>query len=189
MIRAGMDVARLNFSHGTYRDHARAIRRIRVASKRLGKPVGLLLDLQGPRIRLGEFEDGSARLEKGSELEITSRRVLGDARLIPIAYPSLRRDISEGDRVLIADGLVELRVVGKSKGTIRARVVTGGEVSDHKGVNFPGVALSVPSITQKDRADVEFGLAKGVDAIALSFTRQAHDLVGLKRLLRRAQRP
>lgn len=189
MIRAGMDVARLNFSHGTYRDHARAIRRIRVASKRLGKPVGLLLDLQGPRIRLGEFEDGSVRLEKGAELEITSRRVLGDTRVVPIAYPSLRRDISEGDRVLIADGLVELRVVKKSKGTIRARVVTGGEISNHKGVNFPGVALSVPSITQKDRADVEFGLSKGVDAVALSFTRQAHDLVGLKRLLRRAQRP
>jgi pyruvate kinase len=189
MIRAGMDVARLNFSHGTYRDHARAIRRIRAASKRLGKPVGLLLDLQGPRIRLGEFEEGSVRLEKGAELEITSRRVLGNARLIPIAYPSLRRDISEGDRVLIADGLVELRVMGKSKGTIRARVVTGGDLSDHKGVNFPGVALSVPSITQKDRADVEFGLSKGVDAIALSFARQAHDLVGLKRLLRRAQRP
>ncbi|HEU5310324.1 MAG TPA: pyruvate kinase, partial [Candidatus Eisenbacteria bacterium] len=149
MIRAGMDVARLNFSHGTYRDHARAIRRIRVASKQLGKSVGLLLDLQGPRIRLGEFEDGSARLEKGQEVEITSRQVLGHADLIPIAYSGLMRDISKGDRILIADGLVELRVLGKSRGAIRARVVTGGEVSDHKGVNFPGVALSVPSITAK----------------------------------------
>jgi pyruvate kinase len=189
MIRAGMDVARLNFSHGTYRDHARAIRRIRVASKRLGKPVGLLLDLQGPRIRLGEFENGSAALEKGADVEVTSRDVLGSARLVPISYPGLLRDISEGDRILIADGLVELRVTAKSRGKVRARVVTGGELSDHKGVNFPGVALSVPSITTKDRADVEFGLSMGVDAIALSFARQGHDLVGLRRLLRRAQRP
>ena len=189
MIRAGMDVARLNFSHGTYRDHARAIRRIRVASKKLGKPVGLLLDLQGPRIRLGEFEDGSVRLEKGQEVEVTSRRVLGHASLIPIAYSGLLRDVSKGDRILIADGLVELRVVGKSRGLVRARVVTGGLVSDHKGVNFPGVALSVPSITAKDRADVEFGLSMGVDGIALSFVRQGHDIEGLRRLLRRAQRP
>ena len=189
MIRAGMDVARLNFSHGTYRDHARAIRRIRVASKRLGKPVGLLLDLQGPRIRLGEFVDGLAVLEQGAEVEITPRPVLGSARLVPIAYSGLMRDVSKGDRILIADGLVELRVLGKSRGKLRARVVTGGEVSDHKGVNFPGVALSVPSITAKDRADAEFGLSMGVDAIALSFARQAHDIIGLKRLLRRAQRP
>jgi pyruvate kinase len=189
MIRAGMDVARLNFSHGTYRDHARAIRRIRVISKRLMKPVGLLLDLQGPRIRLGEFDSGSAFLEKGSEVLVTPRPVLGSANLVPIVYSGLMRDIGKGDRILIADGLVELRVLGKSKGMIRARVVTAGEVSDHKGVNFPGVALSVPSITSKDRADIEFGLSMGVDAIALSFARQARDLVGLRRLLRRAQRP
>ena len=189
MIRAGMDVARLNFSHGTHAEHRRVIERIRAASKQAGKPVGLLLDLQGPRLRVGDFTSGKVEVESGDEVTVTSRRVLGNARRIPIVYSDLMSDVTVGDRILIADGLVELRVIGRAKDGLRCRVVTGGELSDHKGVNFPGVRLSAPSITPKDRADIEFGISMGVDGIALSFVRQAHDLVGLRRLLRGAQRP
>jgi pyruvate kinase len=189
MIRAGMDVARLNFSHGTYRDHSRAIRQIRDTSNRLKRPVGLLLDLQGPRLRLGEFDGGKALLRGGEEVLVTNRGGLGNEHRIPIVYSGLMKDVTAGDRVLIADGLVELRVVGRRRDGLRCRVVTAGEVADHKGVNFPGVSLSAASLTAKDRADVAFGLSMGVDFIALSFVRQAGDLIGLRRLLRGAQRP
>ena len=190
MVRAGMDVARLNFSHGTYRDHARAIRQIRDASRRTGRPVGLLLDLQGPRLRLGEFDGGRAVLHNGADVIVTNREVMGSDSVIPIVYSGLMKDITTGDRVLIADGLVELRVTGKRRDGLRCRVVAGGELADHKGVNFPGVKLSAASMTSKDRSDVAFGISMGVDFIALSFVRQASDLVGLRRLMRRhAQRP
>ena len=189
MIRSGMDVARLNFSHGTYGDHSRAIRRIRAISKRIGKHVGLLLDLQGPRLRVGDLEGGFVRLRAGAEVTLTNRRGLGTSRRIPIVYSGLMRDVTVGDRVLIADGLVELRVIGKGKDGLRCKVVTGGEIADHKGVNFPGVRLSAASLTPKDRADLVFGLSMGVDYVALSFVRRADDIAGLRRLLRRAQRP
>ena len=189
MIRGGMDVARLNFSHGTYRDHSRAIRHIRAVSKRIGKHVGLLLDLQGPRLRVGELDGGVAQLRAGAEVILTNRRGKGNARRVPIVYSGLMRDVKVGDRVLIADGLVELRAVGKGKDGLRCRVVTGGEIADHKGVNFPGVRLSVPSMTAKDRADLSFGLSMGVDYVALSFVRRGDDIIALRRLLRRAQRP
>jgi pyruvate kinase len=189
MVRSGMDVARLNFSHGTYRDHSRAIRHIRGVSKRVGKHVGLLLDLQGPRLRVGEFEGGLVRLSTGDEVTVTARSIVGTARRIPIAYSGLMRDVAVGDRILIADGLVALRVTGKARDGLRCRVMVGGEVTDHKGVNFPGVRLSAPSLTPKDRADVAFGLSMGVDAVALSFVRSSEDIIRLRRLLRRAQRP
>jgi len=189
MVRAGMDVARLNFSHGTYRDHARAIRQIRDASKRVGRPVGLLLDLQGPRLRLGEFDGGRTVLRNGDEVTVTNRDVMGDDRVIPIVYSGLMKDVGTGDRVLIADGLVELRVTGRRRDGLRCRVVAGGEVADHKGVNFPGVKLSAASMTSKDRADVKFGISMGVDFVALSFVREASDLVTLRRLFKDAQRP
>ena len=189
MIRGGMDVARLNFSHGTYRDHSRAIRHIRALSKRIGKHVGLLLDLQGPRLRVGELDGGVVQLRAGADVTLTNRGGKGNARRIPIVYSGLMHDVKVGDRVLIADGLVELRVVGKGKDGLRCRVVTGGEIADHKGVNFPGVRLSAPSMTTKDRADLAFGLSIGVDYVALSFVRRGEDIIGLRRLLRRAQRP
>jgi len=119
MIRAGMDVARLNFSHGTHAEHRRVIERIRAASRKAGKPVGLLLDLQGPRLRLGELASGSVEVERGAEVLVTPRRVLGNARRIPIVYSDLMRDVSVGDRILIADGLVELRVMGRGKEGLR----------------------------------------------------------------------
>ena len=189
MARAGMDVARLNFSHGTYQDHRRAIRAVRLASHRAGRTVGILLDLQGPRLRVGSFRGGAVRLAPGAQVLLTSKGGLGTAERIPIDYSGLMRDISVGDRVLIDDGKVELRVVKKAAAGFRCRVVTGGRISDHKGVNFPGAKLSAPALTAKDRRDLEFGIEEGVDFVALSFVRSADDLIRLRRLLRRAQRP
>jgi pyruvate kinase len=185
MIRSGLDVARLNFSHGTIRDHTRAMRLLRAAARRVGKEVGVLLDLQGPRIRVGEFEGGSLKVVPGEEVLLTSRRGAGRTKQIPIDYPGLLKDIHVGDRVLIDDGLVELRVMGRARGDLRARVIRGGSVSDHKGVNFPGVRLGVPALTRKDRTDLALGLALGVDYVALSFVRGPGDIVGLRRILRR----
>jgi len=184
LIRAGMDVARLNFSHGSRSAHARAIRRIRAAAGRVGRPVGLLLDLQGPKLRVGEFQGGSVWLKTGEDTVLTNRRVRGTAKMIPAVYSGLLRDVAPGDRVLLDDGLLELRVVRRIKGGLRCRVVAGGRLSDHKGLNFPGVALSADSLTAKDRGDLAFGLHMGVDFVALSFVRSAEDIARLRRLLR-----
>ena len=187
MIRAGMDVARLNFSHGSRADHSRAIRAVRLASQRVGKRVGLLLDLQGPRLRVGEFEGGVLRVVTGSEVWVTDRQRKSAPGVIPIIYSGLLRDVSPGDRILIDDGRVDLRVLGRGRLGLRCRAVVGGDVSDHKGVNFPGVRLSAPSLTAKDRHDIAFGLTKDVDFVALSFVRSARDLIGLRRLVRSAR--
>jgi len=189
MARAGMDVARINFSHGTYTDHRRAMRAVRLAAHRARRTVGILLDLQGPRLRVGSFRDGSIRIAAGAEVLLTSEGGIGTAERIPIDYSGLMQDVSVGDRVLIDDGKVELKAVRKAAGGLRCRVVTGGSISDHKGVNFPGMRLSAPALTAKARRDLAFGIEEGIDFVALSFVRSAEDLIGLRRLLRRAQRP
>jgi pyruvate kinase len=189
MLRAGLDVARLNFSHGTSGDHRKAIRLLRSAARKVGKEVGVLLDLQGPRIRVGALEGGSVRVATGDEVLLSSLRRRGDATRIPIDYPALMKDLTVGDRVLIDDGLVELRVQGRTRAGLRARVVRGGDISDHKGVNFPGVRLGVAALTPKHRRDLALGLTLGVDFVALSFVRGPEDILGLRRLLRRATHP
>jgi pyruvate kinase len=189
MMRAGMDVARLNFSHGSRSSHARAIRRIRRAAAKVGRPVGLLLDLQGPKLRVGEFQGGEVFLRQGEETLVTNRRVRGAAGLIPAVYSGLMRDVRVGDRVLLDDGNVELKVTRKERRGLRCRVVVGGKLCDHKGLNFPGVRLSADSLTAKDRGDLAFGLRMGIDFVALSFVRSAADIVKLRRLLGRAKRP
>jgi pyruvate kinase len=186
MIRAGMDVARLNLSHGSHAAHARVIRAIRRVSGRLGRAVGLLLDLQGPKLRVGTFVGGSIRLRAGDRVVLTGRAVRGTPQRIPVGYPRLARDVRTGDCVLIDDGLVELRVSGRGRDGLRCRVVVGGGVSDHKGISFPGARLSAGPLTPKDRADLAFGLAQGVDFVALSFVRRAEDVLRLRRLLRGA---
>ncbi|MBI4364634.1 MAG: pyruvate kinase, partial [Candidatus Latescibacteria bacterium] len=187
MIRAGMDVARLNFSHGSRASHARAIRRIRSAASRLGRTVGLLLDLQGPKLRVGEFEGGSAWLKPGDRTILTSRRVKGNAGTIPAVYSGLTRDIRAGARVLLDDGLIELKVTARTRDGLKCRVVIGGRLADHKGLSFPGVRLRADSLTAKDRKDLAFGLSMGVDYVALSFVRRAEDISRLRRLLRGAK--
>ncbi len=189
MMRAGMDVARLNFSHGSRASHARAIRRIRSAGNHVGRYVGLLLDLQGPKLRVGEFQGGYVWLRPGSEPLVTNRRVKGTANLIPAVYSGLMRDVKVGDRVLADDGKIELRVVRRERRGLRCRVVVGGKLTDHKGLNFPGVKLSANSLTAKDRGDLAFGLKMGIDFVALSFVRSAEDILKLRRLLRGALHP
>jgi len=189
MIRAGMDVARLNFSHGSRASHARAIRRIRRAATHVGRFVGLLLDLQGPKLRVGEFRGGFVWLKAGEQTLLTNRRVKGGPGRIPAVYSGLMRDVAVGDRVLLDDGQLELRVLRKERRGLRCKIVIGGQLGDHKGLNFPGVKLSADSLTAKDRGDLAFGLKMGIDYVALSFVRSADDILKLRRLLRRAQHP
>ncbi|MEE9219678.1 MAG: pyruvate kinase [Acidobacteriota bacterium] len=183
LIEAGTDVVRLNFAHGNAVEHARMIRRARRLARSLGRPLAILQDLQGPKIRIGRLRGGRAEIRRGSRLILTSRRVLGHARLLPTNYRRLPQEVRSGDRVLLDDGRIELRVISASGTEIRCRAVEGGTVLEHKGINLPGVRLSAPALTDKDRADALLGTRLGVDYVALSFVRRAQDLHSLRRLL------
>jgi pyruvate kinase len=188
LILAGMDVARLNFSHGTHEQHGRVIRAVRSISARLGRSVAILQDLCGPKIRTGSLQDGSAvNLVEGAEITVTTQPVTGTASLISTTYSRLPADVRPGDRILLADGLFELQVLVTETNSVRCRVVHGGLLGEHKGMNLPGAKLSAPAITEKDISDLDFGLAQGVDYIAVSFVRQAEDLLQVSRLLRERQ--
>jgi pyruvate kinase len=163
LVRGGMDVARLNFSHGEHETHARLFRTVRAAAKRAGRPVALLQDLQGIKIRTGTFPGGSIELRGGGKTLLVPGRGEGSKEKIAVSYEALARHGKKGDRVLIDDGLVELRVTGKRGNALTAEVVEGGVVKDRKGVNLPGMKVALESFTPKDRRDLEFGLALGVD--------------------------
>ncbi len=185
LIQGGMNVARLNFSHGTHRDHAKALRLIRELSQSLGKPVAILQDLQGPKIRVGVLAGGTRAVKNGDTVILRATSRTGIGNVVPIDYRYLAKDVAPGSRILIDDGLIELRVSDVRKDGIRCRVVSGGAIRDHKGVNLPGVSLRIASLTAADRRDALFGIRNGVDYIALSFVRKASDVHDLKRLLRR----
>ncbi len=176
MIRAGMNVARLNFSHGTQQEHAGKIATIREISARLGRPVAILQDLAGPKIRIGRFASGPVRLKPGDVFTLTARDVPGDAREVSVTYPDLPRDVQAGDTLLLADGALEMKVERVQGGDIACRVVGGGELSAHKGINLPSRSIKAPILTEKDRSDFAFGLGQGVDYAALSFVRTAQDV-------------
>ncbi|WP_181310680.1 pyruvate kinase [Nocardioides campestrisoli] len=175
LVDAGMDVARLNMSHGSYEDHARMYRMVRDASDASGRGVGILADLQGPKIRLERFAGGPVELEEGQPWVITTRDVPGDAHECGTTYKGLPGDVAEGDPILINDGKVRLVVEKVDGPDVHTRVVVGGRVSDHKGINLPGVAVSVPALSEKDRDDLRWALRQGVDFVALSFVRSAAD--------------
>ena len=177
LIDAGMDVARLNFSHGTHAEHRALFDGVRAAAEAARRVVAVLADLQGPKIRLGTFRGGPVRLEPGAEFTITTEPVEGEARGASTTYPELARDVKPGDTVLIDDGRVRLVVLDTDGVRVRCRVVEGGEVSDHKGINLPGVRVSAATLTAKDRDDLAFALGMGVDAVALSFVRSPGDAV------------
>ncbi len=184
LIEAGMNVARLNFSHGTHEDHAASIAKIRRVASRLNRPVAILQDLQGPKIRTGWLTDHKpVELIEGNELVITTRDVPGDAREVNTTYDGLPGDVKAGDRILLDDGLLELRVERVSGEDVHTRVVHGGRLKEHKGINLPGVLVNTPSLTDKDRADLAFGIAQGVEYVALSFVRRAEDVALIKRAL------
>ncbi|NOZ93394.1 MAG: pyruvate kinase [Acidobacteria bacterium] len=182
LIAAGVDVFRLNFSHGDRKTHARTISRIREAAARTGREIGILQDLGGPKIRLGVLPEGGVAVEPGTtvRLDTSSEPVAG---ALPVNYPYLAEDVKPGDPILLADGTVELRVEDIAGGTVLCSVVTGGRLSSHKGVNLPGSRLRVPAFTDKDRLDLEVGLANGVDFVALSFVRNEEDLAPVIEIL------
>ncbi|MBS1855829.1 MAG: pyruvate kinase [Acidobacteria bacterium] len=180
MIDAGVDVFRLNASHGSQDDHAARIDAVRAAAREARAHIGILLDLQGPKIRLGAFENGGCTLAAGREFTITTERVLGTCERASTGYAHFARDLQPGDRILLADGAIELRAVSTDGTSVRTEVVTGGPISDHKGINLPGVRVSIPSLTEKDLADLHFGLNAGVDMVALSFVRGAGDVQQLR---------
>jgi len=179
LVDAGMDVARLNLSHGTREEHAALYRVVRETSDATGRAVGILVDLQGPKIRLGRFARGSVRLETGAEFVITTETIDGDWKRASTDYPMLARDVKPGDALLIDDGLVKLEVIASDDRDVRCRVVEGGTVSDHKGINLPGVRVSAPALTEKDRDDLRFALTLRADLIALSFVRSAADVAAV----------
>jgi pyruvate kinase len=196
LVDAGMDVARLNFSHGTHEEHAKVYGRVREASDAAGRAVGILADLQGPKVRLGSFEGGFAVLEKGSMFTVTSESRgrdpslagAGSDRRASSTYGALASDLVPGDTVLIDDGLVELTVVSSDGAEVCCEVVEGGLISDHKGINLPGVAVSAPVLSAQDSDDLRFALALGVDVVALSFVRHPQDAEVVRQVMDSAGR-
>jgi pyruvate kinase len=187
LLDAGMDVARLNFSHGTHEDHAQRIRMLREAARNADRPLGILQDLQGPKIRTGKLEGGkSVQLRAGERFDITTHEIVGNAARVSTTYTELPHDVRPGDRILLSDGLIELRVIDSTEDEVHTTVVFGGELREHQGINLPGVNVSAPALTEKDIADLEFGLAQGVDYVAISFVRRAADLYDVKARIKAA---
>jgi pyruvate kinase len=185
IIEAGATTLRLNFSHGTHADHQRSIRLIRQTAFELNRPVAILQDLQGPKIRLGRFETGSIILAKGDRFTLTNRLIEGTQEISCVTYDYLAEEVPVGSNILLDDGKVEMVVeeINHEKGDLHCRVTVPGKLSNNKGVNFPGVYLSIKAMTDKDREDLMFGLDQGVDWVALSFVRNPQDIIEIKELI------
>ncbi|MFY9653415.1 pyruvate kinase [Trebonia sp.] len=188
LITAGLDVARLNLSHGSHADHLNSYRLVRAGSDAIGRSVGVLADLQGPKIRLGEFPGGPVLLTAGDEFTITTDDIPGDRHEASTTYQGLADDVRAGDRILIDDGNVQVDVTGVAGTRVRTRVAVGGRVSDHKGINLPGVAVSAPALTAKDQEDLRWALATGVDIVAMSFVRGPDDAMVARKIMNEAGR-
>jgi len=185
LMRLGMDVARLNFSHGTHPDHARRIERLRRAADKQKRTICILQDLQGPKIRTGRLKNSApVALKAGSRVTITPRDVPGTASLIATTFQGIAKEVKSGCRILLSDGLIELRVRAVRGADVECEVINGGILGEHQGINLPGIALSIPALTGKDRADLEFGLQHGVDVVALSFVRSPGDVKQVQELVR-----
>jgi pyruvate kinase len=184
LIEEGLDVARLNFSHGEHEMHAQTLRAIREASVAVGRSVAILQDLQGPKVRVGTFASGAIVLDPGQQFTLTTRELVGDAKVVSTTYKPLPRDVKPGDQILLDDGLMQLEVVKVDGEDVVTRVVTGGTLKNRKGMNLPGVRLSTPALTEKDKKDLAFGLELGVDFVALSFVREPADILEARQLTR-----
>ena len=183
LLAAGVDVVRLNFSHGTHEEHKQAIQDTRRLARDLGRPVAVLQDLQGPRLRIGKFKGGSVQLRSGQIFTFSTREVEGSADQVSINYAKLPDEVRSGDTVLLDDGRIRLRIVEVSGADVKCRVEEGGLLASRKGMNLPGVELNTPPFTEKDRRDLEFGLHMGVDFVALSFVRGPQDARALRELM------
>lgn len=184
LILSGMDVARLNFSHGDYESHKKVIKNIRSISKKLNKPISILQDLSGPKLRLGEVKQ-EITVSTGDEIILTSDKK--DDNSIYFPHPEIFKVLSKGTNILIDDGLLSLKVVEVKKGEIRAKVQNNGKISSHKGVNFPNVTLPISSITSKDKEDLKFGIEQNVDYVAISFVRSKDDVQEIKRIIKNSK--
>lgn len=182
LIKAGMDVARLNFSHGTPKQHLRDFRNIKKSARRLGRIIGILQDLPGPKIRIGKFPNREEELIPGKEFTLTTRRVLGNDTKVQINYKGLPNDVKKGTRIFLSDGNLELKVERTTASEVHCQVVAGGILKEHQGVNVPGVRLNVEAFTRRDRQYLLSGLKAGFDFVALSFVREAADVKRAKRI-------
>ncbi|GAB6179241.1 pyruvate kinase [Desulfotomaculum defluvii] len=183
MIQAGMNVARLNFSHGSHEEHGKRIATIRRAAEELGANIAIMLDTKGPEIRLGDFAEPPLFLETGQQFTFTTGQILGNSERVMVTYQDLPQDVKRGDRILVDDGLIELVVESVEASEVHCRVVNGGKVSNRKGVNLPGIKVNLPAVTEKDIADIKFGITQGVDFIAASFVRKAADVLAIRKIL------
>ncbi|GGJ75098.1 pyruvate kinase [Streptomyces camponoticapitis] len=183
LIEAGMNVARLNMSHGSHPEHEERYHRVRKAAEATGRAVGVLVDLQGPKIRLETFAEGPVELMRGDEFIITTEDVPGDKGICGTTYKGLPGDVTKGDQILINDGNVELRVTDVEGPRVKSLVIEGGVISDHKGINLPGTAVNVPALSEKDVDDLRFALRMGCDMIALSFVRDADDINDVHKIM------
>ena len=183
LIQEGMDVARFNFSHGTHEEQKKRLTKLRLLRERYGRPVATLLDTKGPEIRVRDFKDGAITLQKGDEFVLTGREVEGDEHIVTITYPELVGDVKVGQRILIDDGLIEMTVKELTDTDIICDVNNGGKVSNHKGINVPGIHLSLPYISEVDKSDLLFGIEEDVDYVAASFVRTAEDVQQIRKLL------
>ena len=185
LIESGLNVARLNFSHGTHAEHLEKIEIIREVSRELGKPVGILQDLCGPKIRVGHIPDPGVQIHPGQEYTLTSRKVEGDDKRVSVSYKNLPEEVTPGDIIMLADGMMELVVKEICATEIHCKVITGGTLKSHKGVNLPTGTIKTASLTKKDKADLLFGLAHDVDFVALSFVRRADDIRQVKDIIKK----
>ena len=185
MIRAGMNVARLNFSHGTRDQHAESVKTIRTLAEKYDAPVAIVQDLRGLKIRVGALTNGAVVLKKGARLLLTTKRIQGDSRQIPVPWQGLTRDVNVGDTVLMDDGLLQVKVMQKSRTALEVQVVEGGLLREKKGVNLPGTEITGEVFTRKDREDLMLGIRLGIDYVAMSFVRSGDDICRIKRWLKK----
>lgn len=183
LLESGMNVARLNFSHGTHEEHQARINTIRKAAAASQKNIALLQDIKGPKIRTGEFEGGQAELPEGETVTVSMKKVLGTSQRFSVTYEGLYDDVEVGSHLLLDDGLLELEVTKKDNGELQTKVIHGGIIKDHKGVNVPNVKIRLPGITEKDKQDILFGIQQQVDYIAVSFVRKAADILEVRDIL------
>jgi len=183
LVKAGMNIARLNFSHGTHEEHLQKIKLIRKVSEQTGKPIAILQDLQGPKIRVGTFEKPPVQLNRGDLFTITTEDIQGNAHIVSTSYKKLADDVQANDEILVNDGLIKLKVQYKKGKDIFCEVINGGSLYDRRGINLPGVKVSEPSLTAKDKRDLKFGLEHDVDYVALSFVRDSESILQVKKII------
>nr|WP_245984913.1 pyruvate kinase [Biomaibacter acetigenes] len=183
LISAGMNIARLNFSHGTHEEHRARINNLREAAREMGANIALMLDTRGPEIRLGTFKNGKAYLKEGQEFALSLEPIEGNENRVYVTYDGLNKLVTRYDKILLADGLIELEVKEINSKEVLCTVINGGEISDKKGVNVPNKSLPLPAITQKDVEDLLFGISMGIDFVAASFVRKASDVLEIRKIL------